>query len=59
MIPLTVPETARLLSESTAMDRLPGHHEHWEDWRRRHQARARGYHQRSRLARDAPITLVR
>jgi len=59
MIPLTVPETARLLGEATAVHRRPGHHEHWVDWRRRHQARARWYHQRSRLARDATITAAR
>jgi hypothetical protein len=59
MIPLTVPETARLLGEATTVHRLPGHHEHGVDWRRRHQARAGCYHQRSRLARDATITLAR
>jgi hypothetical protein len=58
MTPLTVPETARLLSEATATHHPPGHAVHWLDWRRRHQARARWYHQRTRLARDAEIPLV-
>jgi hypothetical protein len=31
---------------------------HWSTWTRRHQARARWYHQRTRLARDADIALV-
>jgi hypothetical protein len=45
MIPLTVAEVARLLSRSGP----PGNVAHWLDWRRRHQARARWYHQRTRL----------
>ena len=48
MIPLTVPEIARLLTPPAP----PGHAERWSNWRRRHQARARWYHQRTRLARD-------
>ena len=36
----------------------PGHAEHWSNWRRRHQARSRWYHQRTRLARDTEIALV-
>jgi hypothetical protein len=51
MIPLTVPEIARLL----AWPAPPGHVAYWLDWRRRHQARSRWYHQRTRLAREAPI----
>jgi hypothetical protein len=46
MIALTVPETARLLSRPTP----PGQAGHWLDWRRRHQALARWYHHRTRLA---------
>jgi hypothetical protein len=45
MIPLTVPEITRLL---TTWPTRPGHTEHWSNWRRRHQARARWYHQRTR-----------
>ena len=50
MIPLTVPETARLLSRPPPT----GSAAHWRAWRRRHQARARWYHQRTRLARAVP-----
>jgi SRSO17 transposase len=56
MIALTIPEITRLLAPPLA--RRPGHAEHWTSWRRRHQARARWYHQRTRLARDAEIALV-
>jgi hypothetical protein len=55
MIPLTVPEITRLL---TAPPAPPGHAEHWSNWRRRHQALSRWYHQRTRLARDTAIALV-
>jgi len=54
MIPLTVPETGRLLSRPPP----PGSASHWLDWRRRHQARSRWYHKRTRLARGAEIALV-
>jgi SRSO17 transposase len=53
MIPLTVPETARLLSQPPP-PRAAGQ---WLAWRRRHQARSAWYHQRTRLIRDE-ITLV-
>jgi SRSO17 transposase len=55
MIPLTVPEITRLLATQPART---GHAEHWPNWRRRHQARSRWYHQRTRLARDTEIALV-
>ena len=58
MIPFTVPEIKRLLAEASTTPRPPGHKEHWQGWRRRHQARSRWYHKRTRLARDAEITLV-
>jgi len=54
MIPLTVPETGRLLGHPPP----PGSAGHWLDWRRRHQARSRWYHQRTRLARGTEIVLV-
>jgi SRSO17 transposase len=54
MIPLTVPETGRLLTHPPP----PGAAGHWLDWRRRHQARSAWHHQRTRLARDAQISLV-
>ncbi len=55
MIPLTVPETGRLLARPPP----PGSAERWLAWRRRHQARSRWHHQRTRLARDAAIILAR
>ncbi len=55
MIPLTVPETGRLLAHPPP----PGSAERWLAWRRRHQARSRWHHQRTRLARDAAIILAR
>jgi SRSO17 transposase len=58
MIPLTVPETARLLAAVLARAAPPGHATHWQAWRRRHQARARWYHHRTRLAREPMIVLV-
>jgi len=51
MIPLTVPETGRLLSRPPP----PGSAGQWLDWRHRHQARSRWYHQRARLARHTEI----
>jgi SRSO17 transposase len=54
MIPLTVAEIARLLSHPSP----PGHTGYWLHWRRRHQALARWYHQRTRLTRDSAIALV-
>jgi SRSO17 transposase len=58
MIPLTVPEVKRLLAAATITQQPPSHAEHWSSWTRRHQARSRWYHQRTRLARNAKITLV-
>jgi SRSO17 transposase len=55
MIPLTVPEIARLLTTRPA---TPGHTEYWSNCRRRQQTRARWYHQRTRLDRNPTITLV-
>ena len=57
MIPLTVPEITRLLA-APPEPRPPGHAEHWMAWRRRHQARARWHHKRTRLARGTAIALV-
>jgi SRSO17 transposase len=54
MIALTVPDIVRLLIRPAP----PGSTAYWLQWRRRHQARARWYHQRTRLARDAAITLA-
>jgi hypothetical protein len=38
---------------------VPGTAAHWLDWRRRHQACAAWYHQRTRLSQNAEIALVR
>jgi hypothetical protein len=54
MIPLTVPETGRLLAHPPP----PGAATHWLAWRRRHQALSAWYHQRTRLARNEHILLV-
>ena len=54
MIPLTVPETGRLL----ACPPPPAAAGHWLGWRRRHQARSAWHHQRTRLARDTQTTLA-
>ena len=52
MIPLTIPETARLLATTWHQPKPTDHDTHWRNWRRRHQARARWYHQRTRLNRE-------
>jgi hypothetical protein len=53
LIALTVAEVKRLLNLVTRTWRTASHHLHWNWWRRRHQARARWYHQRTRLRRQA------
>src|SRR5271165_4360430 len=58
MIPLTIPEIKHLLADASTVPRPPGHKSHWLDWRRRHQARSRWFHKRTRLARNAEITMV-
>ena len=57
-IPLTVPQVRGLLAAATAPSRPPAHTEHSDEWTRRHQARARWFHKRTRLGRDATISLV-
>ena len=54
LIPLTVPETARLLAHPPP----PGAAGNWLTWRRHHQALSAWYHQRTRLSRNAAITQV-
>jgi SRSO17 transposase len=56
MIPLTVPEIKRLLAETLIHPHPRRHAAHWLAWRRRHQARSRWFHQRTRLNRE--YTLV-
>jgi hypothetical protein len=52
MIPLTVPEIRRITAALTARPMPPPLIIHWDAWMRRHQARARWFHQRARLKRD-------
>jgi SRSO17 transposase len=52
LIPLTVPEIRRLLAAALSRPEPPGHTARWLEWRRRHQARSRWFHQRARLARN-------
>ena len=58
MIPLTVPEVKRILAARAARPWPPWHVMHWDAWTRPHQARSRWFHKRTRLARDAEISLV-
>lgn len=51
LIPLTVPEIKRLLAAALQPVYPPGHAAHWLNWRRRHQARSRWFHRRTRLNR--------
>jgi SRSO17 transposase len=51
LIHLTVAEVKRLVNLATRTWHGLEHHLHWHTWRRRHQARARWFHQRTRLAR--------
>jgi SRSO17 transposase len=56
LVPLSVPEIGRLLASHPPY--RAGHAEHWSEFRRRHQARARWYHQRARLARPYEMSQV-
>jgi hypothetical protein len=50
MIALTAAEARRLFNLSTRLTRDQEHHQHWSDWRRAHQARARRCHYNRRLS---------
>jgi SRSO17 transposase len=52
LIPLSVPEIRRLLASALGRRKPPGHAARWLEWRRRHQARSRWFHQRARLQRN-------
>jgi hypothetical protein len=52
LVPLSVREVKRLLANALSRPEPPGHTAHWLQWRRRHQARSRWFHQRARLARN-------
>jgi SRSO17 transposase len=56
LIPLTVHEVKRLLARALHRPKPRWHAAHWLEWRRRHQARSRWFHQRTRLNRE--YTLV-
>jgi SRSO17 transposase len=55
LIPLTVAETRRLLNLRTQTHRPDALHLRWAWWRRRHQARARWFHQRTRLKNEPSL----
>ena len=59
LIPLTIAEIKRLLNAATARPRPAWHAAHWSRWRRRHQARARWFHKRARLARQPQFAQVK
>jgi SRSO17 transposase len=52
LIPLTVHEVKNLLAAALRQPRPPRHAARWLQWRRRHQALSRWFHQRTRLARN-------
>jgi SRSO17 transposase len=52
LIPLTVAEIKRLTNLVTHTGQQLAHHLRWSWWRRRHQARARWFHHRTRLRRN-------
>jgi SRSO17 transposase len=56
LIPLTVAELKRLYNLLTRTLNNTAHHLHWNWWRRRHQARARWHHHRTRLRREIAAT---
>lgn len=56
LIPLTVAEVKRLTNLITQTGRALAHHLRWSWWRRRHQARARWFHHRTRLRRETQPT---
>ena len=58
LIPLTIPEIKHLIANATPTPRPPGHTTHWVNWRRKHQARSRWFHKRTRLARNIENTQV-
>ena len=59
MIPLTIPEIKRLLAALTTRPLPRWLVIHWDAWTRRHQARARWLHKRTRLARQPEFAQVK
>jgi SRSO17 transposase len=58
LIPLTIREIQRLYNAATRRPAPAWLTAHWSRWRRRHQARARWFHQRARLARNLELAQV-
>jgi hypothetical protein len=58
MIPLTIPEIKRLLAALTTRPLPRWLVIHRDAWTRRHQARSRWFHKRTRLARNAETALL-
>jgi SRSO17 transposase len=56
LIPLTVPEVIRLIA-ATATSPPAWQAEHWHWWTRRHQARSRWFHMRTRLQQEQQLTM--
>jgi SRSO17 transposase len=59
LIPLTVAEIKRLFNAATTPARSLWHTTRWSWWRRRHQARARWHHKRTRLARQPELAQLK
>jgi SRSO17 transposase len=59
MIPLTIPEIKRLLAALTTRTLPRRLVIHWDAWTRRHQARSRWFHKRTRLARQPEFAQVK
>jgi hypothetical protein len=53
LIPLTAAEIKRVFNLITRTWQTIRHYLHWSWWRRRHQARARWFHHRTRLRQQA------
>ncbi len=56
LIPFTVTEIKRLFNLLTHTRQTIEHYLHWSQWRRRHQARARWFHHRTRLRHQTEAT---
>lgn len=59
LIPLTIREIKKLFNAATRRTPTADLTAHWSRWRRRHQARARWFHQRTRLARNTTLAQVK
>jgi hypothetical protein len=59
LVPLSVHEVKRLLAAALTRAKPPGHAARWLHWRRRHQARSRWFHKRTRLEGYAKPSRIR